>query len=276
MNETDDSLPRSDDRARKNVTTVADVSLADVAAIVALGVADLKAAPLISVVIASIYTVGGWVLAALLLVLDLPYLVYPLAMGFALIAPFVAVAFYDVSRRLGEGEAPTIPAVMSSVRNAMRRDVRWMALITGFAFFIWLDIAAMVTLTFFGAKALDLKLLLESILTTREGWLFLITGHAVGAIIALLIFSISIVTFPLLYDRDLDVMTAMATSVRLLKRNPVAMGVWCAVIAAALAISVLSGLLLLPAVLPILGYASWHLYRRAVEIHAAPAEPGMR
>ncbi|MGI9424407.1 MAG: DUF2189 domain-containing protein, partial [Hyphomicrobiaceae bacterium] len=213
---------------------VAHLTLSDVSDIVGRGIADLKAAPVVSVAIASIYTVGGWLLAALLLVLDLPYLVYPLAMGFALIAPFVAVAFYDVSRRLERGEAAAIAAVWSSVREATRRDVRWMALITGFAFFIWLDIAAMITLTFFGAKALDFKSLAEAILTTDTGWLFLFVGHAAGAIIALLTFSISVVSFQMLFDRNVDVMTAMATSVRLLKRNPVAMGTWCIVIALSL------------------------------------------
>lgn len=240
------------------------VGLGDLVHVVARGVADFRAAPLVGAGIAAIYAVGGWVLIVCLVVLDLPYLVYPLAMGFALIAPFVAVAFYDVSRRLEMRVRPTLPDVWRSVREAGGRDLRWMALITAFAFFLWMDMAAMLTLAFFGATALDVSALATEILTTGHGWLFLAVGHVVGAIIALLIFSISAVSFPMLFDRDVDVMTAMMTSVRLVRRNPVAMAVWCVVIALSMGLSIASGLVLLPVVLPVLGFASWHLYRFAV------------
>lgn len=253
----------------KDDTTVAAVSIAklsvaDLGAILRLGWTDLARTPLISVTIASVYTVGGWFLVALLFFYDLPYLVYPLAMGFALIAPFIAIAFYDVSRRLGEGKRPTFAALWAELIKATGRDVRWMALITAFAFFIWMDIAAMLTLGFFGANALDLQALLHEILYTNAGWIFLIVGHIAGAIIAGLVFSVSAVSFPMLYDRDVDVMTAMIASVRLVRRNPVVMGVWCLTIAALVGVALVSGLLLLPVVLPLLGYASWHLYRKAI------------
>ncbi|MDX2154930.1 MAG: DUF2189 domain-containing protein [Hyphomicrobiaceae bacterium] len=240
------------------------VSVADVADALALGCKDMWAAPLMSIAIAAVYTLGGWLLAACLAVLRLPYLVYPLAMGFALIAPFVAVAFYEVSRRLEAGERPSLSAVWCAVRAATRRDVRWMALITAFAFFIWMDIAAMLTLSFFGAAALDLSVLLTEILTTSQGIAFLIVGHLAGGVIAALVFSISVISFPLLHDRDIDAISAIITSVRLVRQSPVAMAAWCLTIAAAVVGAIASGLVLLPAVLPVLGYATWHLYRRAV------------
>jgi uncharacterized membrane protein len=247
------------------------VTLDDLKAIVSAGIADLSAAPLLSLGIASIYTLGGWQLVVFLLVLKLPYLVYPLAMGFALIAPFVAVAFYAVSRALERGEVPTAAKVWAAVAEASRRQLRWMAVITSFAFVIWMDLAAMLTLSVYGADALDMRSLLHEITTTTSGWLFLVAGHIAGAVIALLIFSISVVTYPMLYDQDIDVMTAMATSVRLVQRNPVTMALWCAIIAVSMAAAIASGLLLLPLVLPVLGYASWHLYRRAVRAVAPPA-----
>lgn len=240
--------------------------VADIAEILRLGLADWTRAPLISLAIASIYTLGGWVLIALLLVLELPYLVYPLAMGFALVAPFVAIAFYDVSRRLSEGSRPTFSALWRKLDNVRRGDIRWMALITAFAFFIWMDIAAMLTLGFFGAKALDLQALLHEILSTETGWLFLAVGHAVGAAIALLVFSVSAVSFPMLYDRDIDVATAIITSVRVVRYNPMPMTIWCSAIAGLIGLALASGLTLLPVVLPVLGYASWHLYKKAVTI----------
>lgn len=240
------------------------VSVSDLVAALAKGCRDLMAAPLTSALIAAVYTLGGWLLAALLLVLKLPYLVYPLAMGFALIAPFVAVAFYEVSRRLESGERPAVSAVWGATCASVRRDIRWMALITAFAFFIWMDIAAMLTLSFFGARALDLGVLVKEIFSTGEGVMFLLVGHLVGAVIAMLVFSISVVSFPLLCDRDIDIITGIATSVRVVRENPITMALWCLIIAASIVASIMSGLLLLPAVLPVLGYTTWHLYRQAV------------
>jgi len=241
-----------------------DIRPADLWRATAKGFSDFLAAPGISVGIAAVYTLGGWLLAILLTWLDLPYLVYPLAMGFALIAPFVAVGFYEVSRERESGIRPSFGRVLQAVSTARRREIRWMALITAFAFFIWMDIAAMITLSFFGATALDFDRLIQEITTTQTGLIFLVVGHVVGAMIALAIFSISVVTYPMLHDREVDVITAMSTSLALVSRNPITLAVWCTVIASAMMVAIGSALLLLPVVLPVLGYASWHLYRHAV------------
>jgi uncharacterized membrane protein len=260
--------PGTKARPRDLAKSACEVRIGDIGAILAAGLQDFAAAPVQSVAIASVYTLGGWLIAANLIVFDLPYLVYPLAMGFALVAPFVAVAFYDVSRTLGSGGSPSLAGALRSVKAAAHSELRWMALITAFAFFIWMDIAAMLTLTFFGASALDPEAFLSELLTTERGWVFIVVGHVTGAAIALLVFSISAVSFPMLFDRPVDLFTAIGTSVALVKRNSVAMALWCAIIVAAMVAALASLLLLLPIVLPVLGYASWHLYRRAVR----PAE----
>jgi uncharacterized membrane protein len=243
---------------------LAPVELRDIGNAIQAGVGDFTAAPLVSISIALVYTLGGWLLAALLWVLNMPFLVYPMAMGFALVAPFVAVAFYEVSRSLAAGQSPTVYKAWCAVCDAKNRDIRWMALITSFAFFLWMDIAAMITLSFFGAAALDFGELLKQIGTTTHGWIFLVVGHVVGAAIALLVFSISVISIPMLFDRDIDIITAIRTSVSVVKANPFPMALWCATIAASIIASIATGLLLMPVVLPILGYASWHLYRKAV------------
>lgn len=258
---TKDALPRTTTPCD---AVVAPVSLRDIGSAIRAGIRDFASAPLVSISIALPYTLGGWLLAALLWVLNMPFLVYPLAMGFALVAPFVAVAFYEVSRSLTEGQPPTINKAWCAVCDAKNRDIRWMALITSFAFFLWMDMAAMITLSFFGAAALDLGELLRQIGTTAHGWIFLVVGHVVGAAIALLVFSISVISIPMLFDRDIDIITAIRTSVRVVKANPLPMALWCATIAASIVTSIATGLLLLPFVLPVLGYASWHLYRKAV------------
>ncbi len=251
-------------RGKDDTIEVRLIRVADLVAVLRAGIRDFMAAPGVAIGIALVYTLGGWLLAALLFVFKLHFFVYPLAMGFALIAPFVAVAFYDVSRRLAAGERPTIVTAWCAVCDAKNRDIRWMALITSFAFFLWMDMAAMITLAFFGATALDMQALLVEITTTTHGWIFLVVGHAVGAIIALLVFSISAISMPLLFDRDIDVVTGMRTSIRTVSQNPLAMGLWCAVIATLIVASIATGLALLPLVLPVLGFASWHLYLRAV------------
>ena len=243
---------------------LAPVSFRDIGSAIEAGVNDFASAPVVSICIALIYTLGGWLLAALLWQFNMPFLVYPVAMGFALVAPFVAVAFYEVSRSLATNVTPTVYKAWCAVCDAKNRDIRWMALITSFAFFLWMDMAAMITLSFFGAAALDLGELLTQIRTTTHGLIFLVVGHVVGAAIALLVFSISVISIPMLFDRDIDIATAIRTSVRVVKANPLPLALWCAVIAAAIVASIATGLLLLPVVLPVLGYASWHLYRKAV------------
>ena len=250
-------------RGQSGDPLLAPISFHDIGEAIEAGVRDFMAAPVVSIGLGLVYTLGGWLLAACLFVFNLPFLVYPVAMGFALVAPFVAVAFYDVSRTLAQGGMPSVANSWCAVCDAKNRDVRWMALITSFAFFVWMDIAAMITLAFFGAAALDFGSLLTEIASTTHGLVFLIVGHAVGAAIALLVFSISVISIPMLFDRDIDVITAIRTSVRLVTGNPLPLALWCAIIAAAVIASIATGLLLLPLVLPVLGYSSWHLYRKA-------------
>jgi len=228
------------------------------------GLRDFRAAPLYGLAISGIYTVGGWLLVLLLLRFDLPFLVYPLAAGFALIAPFIATAFYAVSRSRERNEPLSWNAITGSVWQAARRDLGWMALVTGFSLFIWMDIAALLFFGFLGLKSYGAQELLREIFTTPMGLLFLVIGHAVGACIAFAVFSYSVTSFPMLFDRDVDFITAMITSVKVVLVNPMTMMIWCATIATLIGLSLLSGLVGLLVVLPVLGHASWHLYRRAV------------
>lgn len=240
------------------------VATGDILEILASGLRDFRAAPIYGLVIGGVYTIGGWLLILLLLQFDLPYLVYPLAAGFALIAPFIATAFYAVSRSLETNESLSWGKIFSSLRNALGRDLGWMALVTGFSLFIWMDIAALLFFGFLGLKSLSAPELIREIFTTPMGLLFLAIGNGVGAVLALMVFSFSVISFPMLFDRDIDFVTAMITSVKVVIANPTAMIIWCATIAGLIGLSLLSGLVALFVVLPILGHASWHLYRRVI------------
>ncbi|MAU41105.1 MAG: hypothetical protein CMF31_05740 [Kordiimonas sp.] len=240
------------------------VTYNDILAAIAAGLRDFRAAPLYGLAFAGIYALGGWILIILLLHFDLPFLVYPLAAGFALIGPFIATGFYAVSDLLEQEKTLSWGGVLGAVREAGGRDLGWMALVTGFSLIIWMDIAALLSFGFLGMKSMSATELINYIFTTPSGWLFLLIGNGVGAVIALAVFSFSVVSFPMLYDREVDFVTAMVTSVKVVVANPRPMIVWCVIIALLTGLSLLSGLLGLFAVLPVLGHASWHLYRRAV------------
>ena len=245
----------------------------DLVEVLAAGVNDLRAGGRYSLFFGAFYGVGGLILLVLVRFYNVPYLIYPLAMGFVLIAPFMATGLYDISRRLENGETLSWAGVLGSIRYAAGRDLRWMALITSFTFVIWMDIVALMTFGFLSGEMTGFKDLLTQIFTTPSGLLFLAVGNIVGALIALVVFSFSAVSFPMLYDRDVDFVTAMVSSIRLVLKNPVVMLSWGAIIGVLTVISILSAFLGLIVTLPVLGHATWHLYRRGVapsgEISAA-------
>ncbi len=222
--------------------------------------------PNFGLALGSIYVLGGWLLFVLLFKFDLPFLVYPLAAGFALIAPFIVTGLYFVSREIEEGRDVSWSGLIGSIRHAAKRDMGWMALITGFALVVWMDIAAFLFFVFLGLDNPDFRQLIEDIFTTQSGLIFLGVGNVMGAAIALSVFSISVVSFPMLFEKDVDFVTAMITSVRVVKHNPQCMVVWCGCIAFLMGLGFLTALIGLVVILPVLGHASWHLYRGAVEL----------
>lgn len=268
--ETSDGAPVSLEPTPKENSgqpTVNKVSVSDLLDVLAIGLRDFRTAPLYGLFFSGIYMFGGWLLILMLLYFDLPYLIYPLTAGFALIAPFIASGFYVVSQRLesgGDDEALSWPVVFRTVKSMFSRDLGWMALVTGFSLFIWMDIAALLSFGFMGFQLFSFSDLMSLIFTTPAGWTFLLIGNAVGAVIAFSVFSYSVLSIPMLFDRDIDFVTAMLTSVRFVILNTRVMAVWCAIIAALVGVSLLSGLIGLLVVLPVLGHASWHLYRRGV------------
>lgn len=250
------------------------LDVSDIPEILALAVNDMRRAPAMSLFFGFVYAIAGLGLAIMLFRYDLPYLIYPLAMGFALIAPFVAAGLYDISRRLEMGEPLTWSGVFTGMGLACRKDLRWMAFVTAFAFIIWMDIAAMLTFAFMGFSASSVSEFVREVFTTPNGVLFLVVGNVAGAILAMSVFSISVISFPMLYDRNIDFVTAMVTSVRLVLKNKKTMLAWAMTIGWLVVASVLSAFVGLVFALPLLGHATWHLYRRAVEPAAAPTAAG--
>lgn len=225
---------------------------------------DFAAAPLYGLFFGGIYALGGMTLVALFLALHLPWIGYPLTMGFALVVPFVAAGTYEVSRALERGEPLGWGRVLGAVWSRSGKDLGWMALVTVFALIIWVDFAIFIFLMFYGLHIPTVQELVIAVLSTGKGVLFAAVGNTLGAIIAMFVFSITAVSFPLLVDRDVDFVTAMLTSVRCVLKNPAQMIAWALLIALFLGASILSGFVGLFITLPVLGHASWHLYRKLV------------
>ncbi|MDB5544150.1 MAG: hypothetical protein JWO64_1299 [Hyphomicrobiales bacterium] len=225
---------------------------------------DFRAAPRYGLAFSAFCVLGGYTILALIFVLDLKYLAYPLLTGFALIAPFIAAGFYEVSRRLEAHEPLSFALILSSVKSSGGRDLGWMALVTVFGLIVWLDFAFFVYLFFYGVKTPNIAELVTQVFTTANGMAFLVVGNALGGAIAFFMFSILVVSCPLLLDRDVDFVTAMLTSLRVVIANPMQMLAWALLIALFVTASILTGLLGFLIAMPALGHGAWHIYRRSV------------
>lgn len=245
------------------------IEVGDVVEALGQGLRDFAAAPRFGLAFGLFYAAIGWGLVYLLLTLEISFYVYPMATGFAFLAPFVAAGLYEVSRRL-ETDMPIAWAdVLRSVRTAGGKDLSWMVLVTVFSYIIWLDIAFAIYVVFYGLKPIGAVDLLSAAVTTPRGFLFFLVGNSAGLVLGLAVFSVTALSFPLLFDRHVDFVTAMIASVKAVLANPAAMLAWAAIIALLLAVSLVSLFVALIVVLPVLGHATWHLYRRAIASEAA-------
>jgi uncharacterized membrane protein len=248
----------------KSDPVVRPIKVADIAEALGQGLRDFQAAPLYGLAFGAFYAAGGIIITLSLTAFGLVYLAYPLAAGFALLGPFVAIGLYEVSRRREAG-APLSPRAIFGVVTS-RSEIGWMAFVTLFVFIVWMYQVRLLIALILGLHASfgSLNEFLAVLLTTNEGLLFLAVGNCVGAALALVLFSLTVVSFPLLLEREVDFVTAMVTSVRAVVTSPGPMIGWAATIVLLLGISALPYFLGLVLTLPILGHATWHLYRRLI------------
>ena len=240
------------------------IRAADIAEALGQGLRDFQAMPLYGLAFGALYAGGGIVIVLSLTAFGMVYLAYPLAAGFALIGPFVAIGPYEVSRRREAGQTVTLSGIWSTVRA--RGEIGWMAFVTLFVFVIWMYQVRLLIALLIGLNASfsSLREFITVVLTTTEGLWFLAIGNAVGAALSLILFSLTVVSFPLLLERDVDFVTAMVTSVRAVAASPLPMIGWAVLIVVLLIVSALPYFLGLVVTLPVLGHATWHLYRRIV------------
>jgi len=257
--------PSPEDPPGKSDPVVRAIGAQDVVAALSAGLRDFQAAPAYGLFFGGLYAAGGVAITLSAFAVGWPWLAYPLAAGFALIGPFVAVGLYEVSRRRERGEPLSFRAVLGVILGQARRELGWMGFVTLFVMIIWLYQIRLLLALFLGFQSFaTMREFLSVIVTTPEGLMFLAVGHVVGAALSVLLFSLTVISFPLLLDRDVDFVTAMITSVRAVAESPGTMIGWALAIVVLLVIAMTPFFLGLLVALPVLGHATWHLYRRAV------------
>lgn len=234
------------------------------------GVEDFKEMPTHLAFIGLIYPLFGICLAALTFSSNALPLLFPLVSGFALIGPLAAIGLYELSRRRELGLETSWDHAFDVLRSPSLPSILALGFVLMVIFLVWLATAQALYEWLYGEMAPEsYAAFLGEVLTTRKGWTLIVLGHAIGFVFAAVVFSISVLSFPLLLDRDCGVACAVQTSVQAVLTNPKTMGFWALIVAALLMIGSAPLLVGLAVVMPILGHASWHLYRRTVE----PASP---
>ncbi|MEM7295045.1 MAG: DUF2189 domain-containing protein [Pseudomonadota bacterium] len=228
------------------------------------GLVDFRRAPLLSLFFGAVFALIGLCLTLLLVNRGTSYWLLPLAAGFPLIGPFAAVGLYEISRRLEMGDPLALwPILTAGFRNP-HGQLPLFAVLAVFFFLAWLVLARVIFAVSFGTASMTNVMTSVEVFFTGPGLIMLGIGSLVGAALALLLFSISVVGMPLLLDRDVDIATAIIVSVRATIENQGAMLGWAAFIAAATVVAMLPLFFGMALVFPVLGHASWHLYRRVV------------
>lgn len=222
---------------------------------------DFLRAPAFGLFFSAFYVAGGLVLAAVATAFGQEWWLIPFVLGFPLIAPFAAVGLYEVSRRIEHGQPLIWREVIGTVFAQKDRQIPSMAMVILLLFMFWVFVAHTIFALFMGVSALTNVTSSPEVFLAGRGLVMLLVGTVIGAGFALVLYSFTVVGLPLIMDHEVDFITAIITSVRAVMINPVVLGVWAVVISLILFAGVAPLFLGLFIALPVLGHASWHMYR---------------
>jgi len=251
-----------DSKPASPIPEIGKITVSELFASLAAGWHDFRAAPLFGIFFSAVYVLGGM----LLITLSAGTVAWTLAMalGFPLLGPFAAVGLYEVSRKLEIGEPLRWREILLVVISEKDRQIPWVGAIVVIYFLIWTLLAHMLFAIILGPSALtNISGSLQSLMTGK-GLVLVGAEFVLGAVLAFILFSLTVVSLPLLLDKELDFVTAMLLSVRTVKQNLLVMFIWGLMLALLVFIAMLPFFLGLFVVLPMLGHATWHLYRRAL------------
>ena len=242
------------------------LTMSDLQTALRKGLDDFKIVPSHAVILCVIYPVLGLVLARMVLGYSVMPLLFPLAAGFALIGPFAAIGLYEMSRRRELGEQPSAWHAFEVLRSPSFGGMLGLGVLLLAMFVTWIATAqGIYEMTFGHAPAATIPDFVQRILTTPEGWMLIVVGCGAGFLFALVALCVSVVSFPMMLDRHASAGQAMVTSLRVAMANPLVVATWGLIVAALLVIGTIPLFLGLAVVIPVLGHATWHLYRLAVE-----------
>jgi len=230
------------------------------------GLDDFRAVPSHAIMLCLIYPVVGLVLARLVLGYEVLPLLFPLAAGFALIGPFAAIGLYELSCRREQGLDLSASHAFNVLRSPSFGAMLALGALLFVLFGVWVATAQAIYVSYFGyAAAANIPYFARKIFTTPEGWGLIVVGCGVGFLFAVIALCVSVVAFPMMLDRHSSMTDAMLTSLRVVRTNPAQIAAWGLIVAALLVVGSIPAFLGLAIVVPVLGHATWHLYRRAVE-----------
>jgi uncharacterized membrane protein len=258
------SRRRAEDELRAPLV-IRRIGAADIGDALAKGFEDFTAFRDDVVLICVIYPIVGLILARLASGYEMLPLIFPMASGFALIGPFAAVLLYEMSRRREQGMSVSWGDGFALVHSPAFGAVLALGLMLVALFLIWLAAAwGIYALTLGPEPPTSIAGFIRDVFTTERGWALIVIGVGVGFLFAVLSLAVSVVSFPLLIDRDVRLSTAVGTSVRAVIANPGGMVLWGLAVAAGLVLGSIPIFLGLIVVMPVLGHATWHLYRKVV------------
>lgn len=250
---------------RVGAVTIRRIGLADLGQSLTNGLADFAANRTDVIFLCVIYPLVGLVLARLASGYGVVPLLFPLASGFALVGPLAAVGLNEMSRRREMGAEVGWTDAFGVLRSPSIGGIAGMGLLLIAIFLLWLTTAEAIYVLTLGPKPpVSIAAFAHDVFATRAGWMMIVLGVGIGFLFAVLTLAISVVSFPLLLDRDVKMETAIWASIQAVMANPLPMAVWGLIVAAALVLGSVPCLLGLVIVMPVLGHATWHLYRRVV------------
>lgn len=247
--------------------TVHNITANDLLDALAKGITDFRAMPTHLVHFLWIYPIVILIGARAYAGSNVLVLAFPLLAGYTLIGPLVATGMYELSRRREMGLDISRWHAFEVLRSPSIRSIALLGILLMVIYFAWLFAAQGVYRMYFGPSVPESVLgFIEQVFTTSSGWGLIIVGCSVGFIFAAVVFSLSVVSFPMLLDRDVGIVTAVETSIRTVLKNPFTMAMWALIVAVTLGIGSIPFFVGLAIVLPVLGHATWHLYRKTVEL----------